>query len=146
MSEEEKSKMSEEKSHQQEIPEENNIKMSWELEESSERIKTHAEEIPKEKKQTPRWVARKSGQECCVVGCNNRSGKDREAGVKRHYYRIPKKPELGQLWIDAIPRTNWNPKYYHRVCSDHFEGGKEIIISDSVFICQLIFMNHEAGR
>ncbi len=77
-----------------------------------------------EVKEKPLYLARKSGVECCVVGCNNRTGKDHDAGVKRSYYRLPADKDLREKWIKAIPRAKWQPKSWHRICSDHFEGSK----------------------
>ena len=38
---------------------------------------------------------------------------------------IPKDPELRKKWLHKISRKNFDPTTGHRVCSEHFEGGKK---------------------
>ena len=59
---------------------------------------------------------------CSVLGCNNRSEKDRLRGVRFHILPV-KKPLVVKQWLDQIRRGKRfglpKPKYVH-VCSEHF--------------------------
>ncbi len=70
-----------------------------------------------------------TGSYCCVPGCTNRSGRDKKNGLKRIYYGLPnavKYPKQRKAWINAIPRTDWDPnKPSVKICSDHFVGNKK---------------------
>ncbi len=66
------------------------------------------------------------GTLCCVVGCHNRRGRDSKNSVTgRKYYPLPKDPKLRKAWLKAIPRTKWEAKDWHQICSDHFAGGND---------------------
>ena len=88
-----------------------------------------------EKRIMGRTSSEVSGSFCCVPGCHNRSGKDKKNGEERSYYRLPsanKYPDLRALWINAIPRKDWNPDAMdHRICSDHFVGNKRSLLPGS---------------
>lgn len=77
---------------------------------------------------SPRAFRRKSGggSFCCVPECSNESGTDKRNGVKRSYYRFPQSDSKQfKLWIAAIRRDKWEYRSWHRICSDHFKGGKK---------------------
>ena len=68
--------------------------------------------------QTPTYKAK--GEYCCVVGCHR--GTVRDKG-KVNFFSFPtKNQEKRQLWIKAVKRSNWEPKRWTRICSDHFVG------------------------
>ena len=70
---------------------------------------------------------------CAVVGCGNRSKRDKD----KRFFRLPsvithqgpQTHELSQkrqeVWIAKIRREDLKPDQYHntRVCSDHFASG-----------------------
>jgi hypothetical protein len=58
---------------------------------------------------------------CVVPGCTSGYGTNNKfpPGVGKH--RFPKKPELRKIWINAIPRKDWQPTESSRVCSLHFD-------------------------
>lgn len=68
------------------------------------------------------------GFTCCVPGCFNNHLRERNLS----YYKFPKDPVLRKTWIRNIGRAGNKGKYSlfkptdgHRVCSEHFEGGKK---------------------
>ncbi|KAI8495233.1 hypothetical protein Bbelb_272190 [Branchiostoma belcheri] len=65
-----------------------------------------------------------SGSFCSAIGCSHSAGRDKALGLKRSYYRFPL-ADKGRLrsWMSRIPRKNWTPTKYSRICSDHFVGG-----------------------
>lgn len=74
-----------------------------------------------------------SGHFCCAPGCSNQSGKDRQAGISRHYYLFPKDVLRRRAWMRAIPRDKWHPSSSSKICSDHFVGGKTIF-TQNIFL------------
>ena len=70
---------------------------------------------------------------CAIVGCGNRSGRDKE----KRFYRLPavisnqgtQTKDLSKkrqnTWLAKIRRTDISPEQYYniRVCSDHFING-----------------------
>ena len=63
-----------------------------------------------------------SGERCCIVGCSNRRGTDEVRKIS--YHAFPKELKRWKLWVKAIPRAEWTPRRFDRVCGDHFVGGK----------------------
>ena len=63
------------------------------------------------------------GSFCCIPGCANQSGRDKANGVQRSYYRLPKDMKERAQWLKLIRRSNWSPRDWDRVCSDHFVEG-----------------------
>ena len=69
------------------------------------------------------------GHYCCVVGCHRETIRDKD---NVNFFRFPtgrRNPEKRQLWIKAVNRKNddgsdWEPKEWTRICSDHFVGEK----------------------
>lgn len=66
------------------------------------------------------------GFTCCVPGCFNNNKKNPELS----FYNFPngKSPESQELrkkWIHLISRKNFTPTLGHRVCSQHFPGGRK---------------------
>ncbi len=68
---------------------------------------------------------------CTIPNCKNNRKSDKAKGVEREYYGYPlKDPARLKLWLGAIPKDfGWRPTRYHKVCSDHFEGGNNFISS-----------------
>ena len=63
----------------------------------------------------------------CVPECFNNSLRNPELS----YYVIPngnskEKQELRKRWLHLISRKNFHPGPGHRVCSEHFVGGKRL--------------------
>ena len=54
---------------------------------------------------------------CCAPGCKTGYGTKGTypPGVGGHH--IPKKPDIRQKWMEAIPRANWKPTKHTRICS-----------------------------
>ena len=66
------------------------------------------------------------GFTCCVPGCFNNNKKNPELS----FYNCPKgkspeSQELRKKWIHLIYRNNFSPTLGHRVCSQHFPGGRK---------------------
>ena len=71
---------------------------------------------------------------CAIIGCGNRSDRDKEVS----FYRVPAHithqgkgtEELSQkrraLWISRIHRARFTPSSHTRICSRHFLGGKNV--------------------
>lgn len=66
------------------------------------------------------------GFTCCVPGCSNNHKRNPELS----FYNFPngksqESKELRKKWINLIPRKDFSPTMGHRVCSEHFPGGKK---------------------
>uniref|UniRef100_A0A8B9STW5 THAP domain-containing protein 11 n=1 Tax=Anas platyrhynchos TaxID=8839 RepID=A0A8B9STW5_ANAPL len=68
------------------------------------------------------------GFTCCVPGCYNNSHRDKAL----HFYTFPKDEELRRLWLKNVSRagvsgcfSTFQPTTGHRVCSEHFQGGRK---------------------
>ncbi|XP_065516910.1 THAP domain-containing protein 11-like [Lathamus discolor] len=68
------------------------------------------------------------GFTCCVPGCYNNSHRDKAL----HFYTFPKDKELLRLWLKNVSRagvsgcfSTFQPTTGHRVCSEHFQGGRK---------------------
>ena len=66
------------------------------------------------------------GFTCCVPGCFSNNKKNADLS----FYNFPngKSPESQELrkkWIHLISRKNFTPTLGHRVCSQHFPGGRK---------------------
>ena len=83
----------------------------------------------------PRHTKRKSGgaggYTCCVPGCYNNSKKQK--GLSFHVFPAGKSKEkrlLRKRWIHFISRKDFVPTSGHRVCSEHFQGGKKTYLNN----------------
>ena len=65
--------------------------------------------------------AQRGGYTCCVPSCYNNTKKDRELS----FHKFPREKVLRNVWINAIKRKDFVPTEHHRVCSQHFGGGKK---------------------
>ena len=68
---------------------------------------------------------------CCVPGCYHNSKKDKHLS----FYQFPSgaRPEkvaLKKKWNSLITRQNFTPTSGHRVCSEHFPGGKKTYLNN----------------
>ena len=77
---------------------------------------------PEASTSTNQHIATRGGFTCCVPLCYNNS-KDNDKSLS--FYVIPKDPELRKKWLHMISRKNFKPTSGHRVCSEHFVGGKK---------------------
>ena len=71
------------------------------------------------------------GYTCCVPGCYNNSKKQRN--VSFHTFPNGKSSEkklLRKKWINLISRKDFVPTSGHRVCSEHFKGGKKTYLNN----------------
>lgn len=59
---------------------------------------------------------------CVVPGCKSGYGTDNKIDPGVSLHRFPKDPELKKKWCSAIPRANWEPSDYSRICSLHFDA------------------------
>lgn len=91
------------------------------------------------------------GYTCCVPGCKSNNKKDRHLS----YYVFPKDPKLREIWIENIAKPGklnspFKPTNGHRVCSEHFDGGKKtyLINVPTIFPLQGLKMskNYEESR
>ena len=72
--------------------------------------------------ETPRTHKSKGGGiTCCVPHCYNNS----QRNPNLSFYVIPKDPAQRKKWLIKISRKDFVPSISHRVCSDHFVGGKK---------------------
>ena len=93
-------------------------------EDSIDFSKETGEESQKKKKPS-------GGITCCVPGCQNNSLKHRHLS----FYVIPKEEELRKRWLHKISRMRESNKKFvptstHRVCSEHFVGGKKTYMNN----------------
>ncbi len=69
-----------------------------------------------------------TGTNCCVHGCGNITGMDKDLGVSRSYYEFPLNDrEKCETWLSHMPQAkekDWRPSKHSRICSDHFVGGE----------------------
>ena len=71
--------------------------------------------------------AKKSGGfTCSVPGCFNNDKRNR--GIS--FYKFPKDKKLKKIWLQQISRKDFKPTNGHRVCSQHFEGGKKTYLNN----------------
>ncbi|XP_044746088.1 THAP domain-containing protein 1-like [Coccinella septempunctata] len=63
---------------------------------------------------------------CCVPGCRG----NYRNGPKVHVFKFPTDTCLLKKWISAIPRQNFEPSVFSRVCEKHF-GDDNFIKSTS---------------
>ncbi|KAL2094111.1 hypothetical protein ACEWY4_011423 [Coilia grayii] len=68
------------------------------------------------------------GFTCCVPGCYNNSQRDRDL----RFYTFPKDTTQREIWLKNISRSGvkgcfstFQPTTGHRVCSEHFAGGRK---------------------
>ena len=66
------------------------------------------------------------GITCCVPHCFNNSKTNKELS----FYVIPKEKNVRKLWLSKISRKNFTPSTSHRVCSEHFVGGKKTYMNN----------------
>ena len=91
---------------------------------------------------------------CAIVGCSNRSGREKD----RSYFRLPKvtqkQDEEGRIlskrrrerWVNVIRRSDLNPSAYHtRVSSDHFISGKIFCFTKACSYTSLFEVEHIKG-
>ncbi|XP_067327254.1 THAP domain-containing protein 11 [Anolis sagrei] len=90
------------------------------------------------------------GFTCCVPGCYNNSHRDKAL----HFYTFPKDAELRRLWLKNVSRagvsgcfSTFQPTTGHRVCSEHFPGGRKSYLVRVPTIFPLRGVNErKAGR
>ena len=63
---------------------------------------------------------------CCIPLCYNNS----QRNPSLSFYVIPKDPVLRKKWLIQISRKDFVPSKSHRVCSDHFVGGKKTYMNN----------------
>ncbi|KAL9839530.1 LOW QUALITY PROTEIN: THAP domain-containing protein 11 [Geothlypis trichas] len=83
------------------------------------------------------------GFTCCVPGCYNNSHRDKAL----HFYTFPKDEELRRLWLKNVSRagvsgcfSTFQPTTGHRVCSEHFQGGRKsyLVRVPTIFPCAAV--------
>ncbi|XP_052249182.1 diphosphomevalonate decarboxylase-like isoform X2 [Dreissena polymorpha] len=76
-----------------------------------------------------------TGDFCCVPGCTNSRGKCNRMGKQVSFYTFPRDSKRLKMWLDRIRLdvlsedghlVPFTPKNHHRVCSEHFVGGKKV--------------------
>ena len=64
---------------------------------------------------------------CVVPGCSNKSDRDTHLS----FHRLPlKNKSLLKIWIHKIGRKNLPLNDNSRVCSEHFPGGRQLLVND----------------
>ncbi|KAK9392783.1 THAP domain-containing protein 11 [Crotalus adamanteus] len=88
------------------------------------------------------------GFTCCVPGCYNNSHRDKAL----HFYTFPKDAELRRLWLKNVSRagvsgcfSTFQPTTGHRVCSEHFPGGRKSYLVRVPTIFPLRGVNERKG-
>ncbi|XP_061450392.1 THAP domain-containing protein 11 [Rhineura floridana] len=88
------------------------------------------------------------GFTCCVPGCYNNSHRDKAL----HFYTFPKDTELRRLWLKNVSRagvsgcfSTFQPTTGHRVCSEHFPGGRKSYLVRVPTIFPLRGVNERKG-
>ncbi|KAF7236052.1 THAP domain-containing protein 11 [Varanus komodoensis] len=89
------------------------------------------------------------GFTCCVPGCYNNSHRDKAL----HFYTFPKDAELRRLWLKNVSRagvsgcfSTFQPTTGHRVCSEHFPGGRKTYLVRVPTIFPLRGVNERKGH
>ena len=94
-----------------------------------------AGELQRSAEDVPNAATRKSGGSggftCCVPNCFNDSKRNRNISI----YAFPngkskEKQLLKKRWIHFISRNDFKPMVGHRVCSEHFPGGKKTYMNN----------------
>ncbi|KAI8767499.1 THAP domain-containing protein 1 [Biomphalaria glabrata] len=65
---------------------------------------------------------------CCVPFCKGNYNKE----TKAHVFQFPKDEDLKKKWLEAIPRKDFTPTGYSKICHKHFKE-EEILWVDSMF-------------
>ena len=80
-------------------------------------------------------------ENCKAIGCSNVATEETKAkGISFHSF--PKNPDMRKKWALALHRDNYEPKYNHVVCSEHFHPddfkGRFLIskMTSPVYICR----------
>ena len=58
---------------------------------------------------------------CIVPCCNSGYGTENKIAPGVVLHRFPKNPDQKKKWCSAIPRANWEPSDFSRICSLHFD-------------------------
>ena len=90
------------------------------------RLLTSSKNIDENSNCTSKKSKSSGGFTCCVPGCFNNNKQSPELS----FYNFPngkskESVELRKKWIRLISRVNFTPTIGHRVCSEHFSGGKK---------------------
>lgn len=90
-----------------------------------------------------------TGFSCAVPGCANNTVKHRHLS----FHKFPKDAELLQKWLKNIKRrgtegrfSEFKPTKNHRICSEHFAGGKKTYMNRVPTIFPLIKKKEQAKR
>ena len=71
-------------------------------------------------------ASKSGGFTCCVPGCFNNNKRNRNLS----FYVFPQNEKLRKVWLREISRKGFKPTSGHRVCSEHFEGGKKTYMNN----------------
>ena len=90
------------------------------------RMLTSSKNIGENSNCTSKKSKSSGGFTCCVPGCFNNNKRNPELS----FYNFPngkskESVELRKKWIRLISRVNFTPTIGHRVCLEHFSGGKK---------------------
>ncbi|KXJ07684.1 uncharacterized protein LOC110250208 [Exaiptasia diaphana] len=80
------------------------------------------------------WISRRKkhkkksggGTACCVPTCKNSTKRNSNLS----FHKFPKAKKLRSEWVHLIGRKDFVPNEHHRVCSEHFPGGKKSYINN----------------
>ena len=76
--------------------------------------------------QRSNMASKSGGFTCCVPGCFNNNKRNRNLS----FYVFPQNEKLRKVWLRKISRKGFKPTSGHRVCSEHFEGGKKTYMNN----------------
>ena len=76
---------------------------------------------------------------CCAVNCSNRFS----VGSGIGFFVFPVDSERKKRWVQAISRDKWEPKSHHRLCGEHFVGGRPSKDSNSIDYIPTIFKDRK---
>ena len=64
--------------------------------------------------------SQKGGTYCCVPFCDSNT----KVNPGLSFHKFPNESKLRKTWLHWIDGVDFKPNQYHRVCSNHFRGGK----------------------
>ena len=78
-----------------------------------------------------KWAGGSGGYTCCIPGCFNNSKRENHLSFYHFPNGISKdKQLLRKRWINMVSRKDFKPTLGHRVCSEHFVGGKKTYMNN----------------
>ena len=86
--------------------------------------------------------ARTGGFTCSVPGSFNNDKRNRVVS----FCKFPNDKKLKKIWLQKISRKYFKPTNGHRVCSQHFEGGKKTYLNNVPTVFPLSKTHQKVNR